>query len=104
MKLTSREISLLNKLGKGHDIESVERKSDREFDLAIKGKDHQLRCGFSGWLILMAIRELTIWTSQAVAKHTDYPQMALDGDWSGVRDTSNEKLWYIFDEYVKPTA
>jgi hypothetical protein len=83
----------------------VTRKSDRECDLILEGrygKDYPYMGGtaFSAWLPLLAIRELTLWTGEAVASLTDYPNMASEGDWSGVRDSDPETIWFIFDRFV----
>jgi hypothetical protein len=77
---------------------SVTRRSEREFDLSVEGtySDNHYLPGtkFSGWLPLIYIRELTVWPSYA--HMTDYPEMVAEGDWSGVRDSENEKIWAIF--------
>jgi len=83
----------------------VERRSDREYDLSIEGrfgKDYPYMGGvaFSAWLPLFAIRELTPWTSEAVASLTDYPDMVMEGDWSGVRDSDPDAIWFIFERFV----
>ena len=83
----------------------VTRRSDRECDLTLEGrygKDYPYLGGtaFSAWLPLLAIRELTPWTSEAVASLTNYPNMASEGDWSGVRDSDPEAIWFIFDRFV----
>jgi hypothetical protein len=83
----------------------MERKSDREYDISLKGKyapDAPYLAGtaFSAWLPLLAIRELTAWTSESIASLTDYPDMVMEGDWSGVRDSSTETIWFIFDRFA----
>jgi hypothetical protein len=75
----------------------VERKSDREFDIAVEGKIGSM--SFRAWLVLGCISNLIEWTQPEVAAMTDYPEMVRDGDWSGVRDTDNDKLWAIFDHF-----
>jgi hypothetical protein len=100
--MTKNEIDLVTKLAskEGWVEYTVSRKSDREYDLHIEGKSQRMGCGFSAWLVLAAIRELTMWTSPAVAEMTDYPNMAFEGDWSGVRDTNEDSLWMIFNKFV----
>lgn len=83
----------------------ISRRSDREYDLTLEGKyapDAPYLAGtaFSAWLPLLAIRELTAWTSESIASLTDYPDMVMEGDWSGVRDSSTETIWFIFDRFA----
>lgn len=75
----------------------ISRRSDREYDLTVEGKTVD-GIGFSAWLVLGMIANLP-WTSNKVAEMTDYPSMAKEGDWSGVRDTDEEKLWAIFNKF-----
>lgn len=75
----------------------VTRRSDRLFDLSVEGKIGDM--GFSAWLLLGCIRTRLNWCLPEVAKMTDYPEMVLEGDWSGVRDSDNDKLWAIFDHF-----
>lgn len=75
----------------------VERKSDRLFDLAIEGNIGQ--SGFRAWLVLGCISTRLNWTTDVVAEMTDHPEMVRDGDWSGVRDTDDAKLWAIFNHF-----
>lgn len=102
MKLTTREITLIGEVSRarGYAVEAVERRSDREFDLSFSGKltrKSSAGCGFSAWLVLAFIGTLP-WTGPRVAGRTDYPEMAREGDWSGVRDTNDARLWEIFHE------
>lgn len=106
--MTKAEIELVNRLvtKDGWEVSNIERRSDREFDLKVEGKygsNHPYMPGvsFSAWVVLAAIRELTNWTSREVAQYTKYPDMALEGDWSGVRDSDTDQLWNIFDRFVK---
>jgi len=91
--ITRREEQLLKRLYPGMNPEITEV-GEREFDLHFKG--HKV----SGWLPLGFIRQLVPWTSFDVAFMTDYPEMAAEGDWSGVRDSSEEKIWAIFNKYA----
>jgi hypothetical protein len=101
--MTKNEIDLVTKLAnrEGWADYTVSRKSDREYDLHIEGSSQKMGCTFSAWLVLAAIRSLTLWTSWKVAEMTDYPEMAMEGDWSGVRDSNEESLWAIFNKFVK---
>lgn len=98
-----QERILLDKLSKqgNFKITEVERRSNRPFDLGYKATASE-GWGISAWLPLAAISELLNWTKAEVANMTDYPDMARDGDWSGVRDTEDEKLWAIFDRFIRP--
>lgn len=87
----------------------VERKSPQEFDVRFAAtvdapspsrKGERMQFNMGGWLPLAFIRECTIWTSAEVASMTDYPEMAMEGDWSGVRDTEASKIWAIFQKEV----
>jgi hypothetical protein len=100
--MTKNEIDLVARLAnkEGWADYTVTQKSEREYDLHIEGRSQKMGCSFSAWLVLAAIRELTMWTSWKVAEMTDYPEMAMEGDWSGVRDTNEESLWAIFNKFV----
>lgn len=83
----------------------VTRRSEREYDLSVSGlyaKDskHMAGVAISAWLPLLAIRELTPWPSEEIAACTDYPEMVTEGDWSGVRDSDPETIWFIFERFV----
>ena len=78
-------------------VTSVERKSDRDYDVSVICTSDL--AGFTLWLPLGAVRELTLWTGHEIASMTDYPEMA-EGDWSGVRDSSSETIWKIFNKHV----
>lgn len=104
LALTPREIALINRIPK-HTVDKVERKTPREFDLRLEGTSTALGAPpvkFSAWLPLLAIAELTRWPSPEIARMTDYPEMVREGDWSGIRDSSNEKIWAIFHRFVLP--
>lgn len=103
-------------------IERVTRRSETEFDLELAGYEtvmwkkeqhitgiengvkteftipanEESRHQFLAWLPLHAIKELTNWTSEEIAYMSDYPDMAMEGDWSAIRDSSLEKIWQIF--------
>lgn len=106
--MTKNETQLIAKLAKKEDWQDYEvtRRSEREYDLSIEGKygknNKYLSGTFSAWLVLAAIRELTLWTSPEIASMTDHPDMCEEGDWSGMRDSNPEALWAIFNHFVKP--
>jgi hypothetical protein len=89
-----------------YDIEKIEVNSDVVGDISLEGVQTYGKeghtCRFSAWLPLLAIRELTNWCSWEIAEMTDYPEMAHDGDWSGVRDTNRESIMEIFNTHVLP--
>ncbi len=78
---------------------TVTRKSEREYDLLVRyrttgGLAHGV------WLPLACVRQMTPWTSRGVAEMTDHPLMAMAGDWSGVRDSSEASIWAILEKFV----
>jgi hypothetical protein len=87
------------------EIVTIERKSEREYDVrfdatvdapSLANPAQRFSYSMGGWLPLGFIRECTVWTSRRIASLTDYPEMAAEGDWSGVRDSSTEAIWNIF--------
>ncbi len=78
---------------------TITRKSERECDLALEGR-YMNETNFSAWLPLLAIRELTPWAEESIASLTDYPDMTEAGDWSGMRDSDPDTVWFIFDRFV----
>jgi hypothetical protein len=105
--MTPNEERLLARLNAASPMEDlkVERRSDREYDLALKGRYSKSNkylpgCAFSAWLPLAAINDLTVWPSAEIASLTDYPEMVMEGDWSGVRDSDPDKIWFIFERFV----
>lgn len=102
MKLTHNEILMLaNLIGAKKDliIDSIERKSEREFDLIIFGAYSNTPHSFSGWMPLFWIKNRVNWVE--CADETDYPWMAQEGDWSAVRDSSEETIWKMFNKHLK---
>ena len=87
-------------------VTRVISRSDRLYDIRVEGicrmDDLSEPVRFSAWLPLAAIRALVPWRRPEVARMTDYPEMVLAGDWSGVRDSSDERIWRIFEHYVMP--
>lgn len=83
---------------------TVSRISDREFDLEVEGIHTQFgnECQFSANLMCAALHSCCDWTSPEIAGMTDYPGMAMDGDWSAVRDTDDDAKWSIFAAHVEP--
>lgn len=78
----------------------VERRSEKPFDVGIQGFDTRLNCQFSAWLPLASIKAFTPWTSERIAIHSNYPDMCMEGDWSGMRDSDDENIWFIFNNFV----
>ena len=88
------------KKNSGFELTSIERLSDKEFDInynAYSGEHYTI----SGWLPLAAIYHFLTWPCKEIANLCDYPDMAKAGDWSGIRDSSRDTIWKIFDLYVK---
>lgn len=103
MQFTTPELRLLNTLSKNWNaIVSIERRSDREFDLIIHGTDSRTQNNFSGLMLLLGINELVDWTRPSVARMSSHPEMAKEGDWSGIRDSDEDAQWAIFYEHVVP--
>ena len=102
MELSKRETNLLLIFAKSRTIESLTRKSDKEFDFTMGGLSPAISYNtkYFAWAPLLAIRELLCWTDPAIARMSDYPEMVEDGDWSGIRDSSKETIWRIFDHWV----
>lgn len=105
--MTQNEQNLIKRLAVKCHLEDirVSRRSDREYDLSVEGKHgknapYMAGCAFSAWLPLLAIRELTQWPSESIASLTDYPDMVMGGDWSGVRDSDPDTIWFIFERFV----
>lgn len=105
MNLSRQERILVGMLrDRGQRATLITRKSDKPFDLAIEGETGygDQKCKFSGWLPLSCIHELTSWTSNEIAGMSDYSMMVREGDWSGIRDSSPESIWAIFEAHVLP--
>jgi hypothetical protein len=99
MKITPAEIDLLFSInGSDYQIEEISRRSDKEFDLYLRGQAGDKTYSFSSWLPLHVIRE-TDYTRYA--EFSDYPEMVRAGDWSGIRDSSPDKIWAIFEKSLK---
>jgi len=108
-KYTKQEVMLLAKIvahgikkNSGFELTEVSRLSDKEFDInynAYSGENYTI----SAWLPLASIHAFVTWPSRHVAILSDYPKMAMEGDWSGIRDSSRDKIWNIFDLYVDPS-
>ena len=98
--ITRDEIKVVHKVAEkaGWKDYNISRESGRKYDLKIHGEG--TTCSFSAWLPLVAIRELTLWTSPEVASLTDHPTMCEEGDWSGVRDSEPENIWQIGRAHV----
>jgi hypothetical protein len=89
------------------DSLTIERLSSQPFALRISGKKSYTKPSettydFSCSLILASIASLLRWSSPAIASLTDHPDLARQGDWSGVRDSDDDKIYYIFQQHVIP--
>jgi hypothetical protein len=108
MNITSREQILIDTVArreKWATFNVVARNSDREFDLLIEGTHNQFGdrpCKFSARLPLAALHSSCDWSSPQAAGMTDYPDMAMEGDWSAVRDTNDAGQWMMFSSLIEP--
>jgi hypothetical protein len=105
--MTENEKKIIARLTNKCGLEELKvvRKSDREYDLGLDGRfgsacPYMGGVSFSAWLPLLAIRELTVWTSDEIAGCSNHPTMAAEGDWSGIRDSEPENIWHIFHTFV----
>lgn len=105
--MTENEKKIIARLTEKCGLQELKivRRSDKEYDLGLDGRfgpDYPYMGGvsFSAWLPLLAIRELTVWTSSKIAQCSSYPEMAEEGDWSGIRDSEPENIWHIFNNFV----
>ncbi len=83
----------------------VKRRSDEQYDIEVEGETWEngfLNMAFSAWLPLAAIRAVD-WTKPEIWGLTNaYCDIvgfipAQGHDWSGVRDSSNDAIWEMFD-------
>jgi hypothetical protein len=86
-------------------VRLVRRYTTRPYDLHFEGvyvEGGRMPSGVtvSGWLPKACIRDLTRWTSPEIAVMTNYPEMVVEGDWSGVRDSDQNRIWAIFAQHV----
>jgi hypothetical protein len=105
--LTEREQKLIDAVAGREKWQtfSASRLSDAEFDLSVDGVHTQFGdspCKFTAKLMWAALHCCCNWSAPNVAGMTDYPDMAMDGDWSAVRDSSDDAKWRIFDAFVRP--
>ena len=108
---TSLERKIITRLEKkGYTVEHAVRNSDKEGDVQILGKFTYFvpnfmaepRTGnYSATLTLAAIKDLTNWTRRDIAEMSDYPEMVMKGDWSGIRDSEYKAIQQIFDYCFK---
>jgi hypothetical protein len=109
MNITDREQTLIDTVARREKwvtFNVTARNSDREFDLLIEGTHTQFSdrgCKFVARLPLAALHSSCDWCSPQAAAMTDYPNMAMDGDWSAVRDTNADAQWRMFDALIEPT-
>lgn len=116
IKLSEREKRILDILIiKGHWTKyTLERKSDKEFDIIIDGEQEvgENKWPFSAWMPLSIIYGVN-WADNKIWKLSDgYGKkgyVPIQGhDWSGIRDSSKDAIWkmaYValrmMGEYIK---
>ncbi len=80
----------------------ITRRSARPYDLTIEGRygyGHAMQgIGFSAWLPLGALHALEAKDYARAVRMSDYPEMG--GDWSGIRDSTPETIWRMFNVLV----
>ncbi len=82
------------------EISKIERQSPRDFDLSFEGQMTEddgkkpFSYNYSAGLVTAVIRASN-WPR--FAQMSDYPQMVWAGDWSGIRDSSMEAKWEMFE-------
>jgi hypothetical protein len=75
--------------------------NNKEFDLSFQGVEifnDGTELNFSACLKLACISKFTKWWEPKIANMSDYHNMA--GDWSAIRDSSDETIDRIFEEFV----
>ena len=102
-KMMTRVAVAMVRTGGACVVNAEKRRSDRLYDINFVGRRivEEQSYSFSGWLPLAFVRECVLWTSKEVARMTDYPTMAMEGDWSGVRDSRREVIWEIFEKALR---
>lgn len=94
INLTRKELLRLAKHTTESQHVTVHRISAREYDVHVEYHNTNFSCRSCGWLPLMIIRD-SHWID--LAPLSDYPEMVKEGDWSGIRDSSNGKIWMMLD-------
>lgn len=116
IKLSEREKRVLEILRKSEywTKYTVERKSDKEFDINIEGEQGvgENKWPFSAWMPLSIISGVN-WADNKIWKLSDgygnKGYIPIQGhDWSGIRDSSNDAIWEMMyvalrmmGEYIK---
>ena len=104
-EVTDAEHAAIHLLPNIVTVSSVRARSEREFDVEFTGTERQSfydgeSVNFSAWFPLAVIREMSNWTE--LSEMSDHPDMVAAGDWSGIRDSSNESIWNMFDQVFIP--
>ena len=97
---TSNERKLLLNL-KNVTLTKVTKLSKKEYDIDFEGIEYTEMFGkiiFSSYLPLHIIKK-SDWTNFTYL--SDYPEMVLEGDWSGIRDSSEDKIWKMFENVLE---
>lgn len=93
--ISKSEAEMLKTLKGLRSITEIERMTDREFDINLQGTyQGDDPVNFVSWLPLMFIYQYE-WT--ILAWMSDYPEMVVNGDWSGIRDSSSDSKWDMFN-------
>ncbi len=105
-EVTDDEHAAIQTLPNLLSVSHVRARSMRAFDVEFVGKERNVvfpedePINFSAWFPLAVIREMSDWPT--LAPLSDHPDMVAEGDWSGIRDSSKESIWSMFDLVFKP--
>ena len=95
MRITGEELTWLTSICEAlkYTLLEVTRVSDRPFDLHFEA-ERKDDWKASAWLPL-SLLSCVDWTK--LGDMSSYPQLTRDGDWSGIRDSTKEEIWAMFD-------
>ena len=94
-------LSLVTQVG-GYYVERISRRSSKEYDVEFSGEKnlHDYNVRYVAWLPLatidVALKEADDHMYRTMCLMTDYPDMALEGDWSAFRDSAQETIAELF--------
>jgi hypothetical protein len=100
-QLLPEEQSLFKKINQGQLKDVVfARTSYQRFDFHFEGHNTEQDINVVAWFPLWAVKHATDWTSKEVANMSSNPKIAMEGDWSALRDEDEEIIWKIFETFV----
>lgn len=89
LSLLERKLLLAVAQRSGWILFKIEKRSFKMFDIHVQGKVKDGK-DFFDWLPLSAIR-LVNW--RQYADLSDYPMLVMRGDFTGIRDSEEERVW-----------